>query len=232
MAIRLDGSNSGHGHPLGHACCSTSGMNIHNHGSQVMPWHTAYTLSNARRRGSLEGCLGTETQDNRARGKTATGKLTSSIGFFPVIFVLRRVLFLWQSGNGTLPSLSWRLHRSGLRRCTWGGRGLLLQRRHGEFAQTRQLLHGELPSSRWGRTVHGARCGCRPNNPLLHEGVSILTSLRCFAVAACTAFAAAVVTARVAFMFMLRSISSVLGLGRSARRSSTAVAWPAASAGA
>ena len=118
-------------------------------------------------------------KDNRARGKTATGKLTSSIGFFPVIFVLRRVLFLWQSGNGTLPSLSWRLHRSGLRRCTWGGRGLLLQRRHGEFAQTRQLLHGEPPSSRWRRTVHGPDVAA--DQATLYFMRGCLFSLRCSA---------------------------------------------------
>jgi hypothetical protein len=122
MAIRLDGRNSGHGHPL--VTC----MLLHVWDEHPQPRFPSHAMAHrlhveqcAEARFSGRG-LWRET-DNRVWGKTATGKLTSSIGFFPVIFVLRRVLFLRQSGNGTLPSLSWRLHKSGLRRCTWGGRG-------------------------------------------------------------------------------------------------------------
>lgn len=67
---------------------------------------------------------------------------------------------------------------------------------------------------------------------LFHEGGLFLTSSGCFAAAACAAFAAACVATHITFIFVLTSISSALGLSRSARRSSTAVAWPAASAGA
>ena len=67
---------------------------------------------------------------------------------------------------------------------------------------------------------------------LFHEGGLLLTSSGCFAAAACAAFAAACVATHITFIFVLTSISSALGLSRSARRSSTAVAWPAASAGA
>ena len=66
-----------------------------------MQGRTAYTLTTARRRGSLEGGLGTETRDSRALGKTTTGKLTSGMELAPVIFILWLALFLWQSGSGT-----------------------------------------------------------------------------------------------------------------------------------
>ena len=52
---------------------------------------------------------------------TVTGKLTSSIGLLLVTFDLWLLLFLWQSGRGTLLSPSWKLHRSSLPRCPWGG---------------------------------------------------------------------------------------------------------------
>ena len=166
-------------------------------------------------------------------GKTTVGKLTSNVGFFSIIFLLsdRRS----SSGSPELelsPSLGWRVLRFGLGRCPGGDRGLLLHWTLGLIVRTRQLLPGALPISRSGRTVRGPRCACRPADTLLHDVMSFLTSLHCFALPAGTALAAASQAGRVAFMFTSTSIFSTLGLSRSAHRSPTAVAWSSASASA
>ena len=99
------------------------------------------------------------------------------------------------------PSLPWRLLRSNLKNMSIHGvTGGCCCTRDWFVCSDKTTPARALPSSRSGRTVRGPRCGCRSANPLLHDAVFFLTSLHCFAVAACTTFAAAFVAARVAFM--------------------------------